>query len=125
MGNSVSSRIVGILGEGLGGTSPHRFLPDPVSFIFTNQHRVAETEQLPAASSSLRQGEFWGDCLSPSGPYTRQWPTQEAVQSDPSCPLVQETSRGVWEWKPSLKPSVATQQAPDPSMGRLPEGHLS
>lgn len=86
---------------------------------------MAETEQLPAASSSPRQGEFWGDCLSPIGPYTRRWPTREAVQSEPSCPLVQEPSRGGWEWKPSLKRNVATQQAPDPSVGISQRGHLS
>lgn len=118
MGNSVSSRIIGILGEGLVVPVLIGFCRTPV---FTNQHRVADTEQLPAASSSLCQGEFWGDCLSPSGPYTWRWPTQEAVQSEPSCPLVQEPSRGGWDWKPSLKPSVATQQALDPSMGHLPE----
>lgn len=71
--NGVSSRILGISGEGLPGAGPHRFL-----VIITNQHRAAETEQLPATSSSLGARRlFLGDCLGPGGPHARGRPTRK------------------------------------------------
>lgn len=112
-GNTTSAlESSGVTSGGLGGAGPQVLAKMP---IFRNRHKVAEIEQLPAASSSL-----WGP-----GAFLHTtwvcplavWPAQEAdaIRNVLSrCPRTKQR----WEWKPSLKPGAAAQKALDPSVGQ-------